>query len=153
VELFQSQAVALAPLGARYRPEPSVERTLTGVIALSGTKGSGLMTLSLDDGVYELLPGTPSHGLRHDALRELTNQLAGRIKNRLLKFQAPFCLGLPSVVRQDARSAAVPAPETRGWVFRTLRGKVVVTLAGLDETILDYSSAIRVVQEDDLIAF
>jgi hypothetical protein len=153
VELFQSQGVALAPLAARYRPRLPVDHDLTGTIALSGTTKHGLLTLSLDNGVYELFPSAPSHGMRHDSLRELTNQLAGRIKNRLLKFQVPLCLGLPSVTRQDAASRVVLSSDARGCVFRTRRGEVVVTLSGVDETALDYSSAIRVIQEDDLIAF
>jgi hypothetical protein len=154
VELFQSQAVALAPLGGRARSTARPEECdLTGVIALAGPKPSGVLTLSLDRGVNELLPGAPSRHARHDVLRELTNQLAGRIKNRLLKFQLPLSIGLPFSVPSDDRRARGQSADALTCAFRTRRGLVVVTLDGIDEKSLNYSSAIRVANEGDLISF
>jgi hypothetical protein len=37
--------------------------------------------------------------------------------------------------------------------FRTRRGLVVVTLDGIDEKSLDYSSSVRVASEGDFISF
>jgi hypothetical protein len=154
VELFQSQAVALAPLGGRDRSKARPDECdLTGVIALAGPKPSGVLTLSLDRGVSELLPSAPSRHARHDVLRELTNQLAGRIKNRLLKFQLPLSIGLPFAVRSDDPRARGQSPHAVTCAFRTRRGLVVVMLDGIDEKSLDYSSSVRVASEGDFISF
>jgi hypothetical protein len=155
VELFQSIGIAAAPLGvARRAVELQHPNDLVGVVGFSGVQAAGRITLSLNDPVYELFPNpvAGSHAMR-DAVRELTNQLIGRIKNRLMQFQVMLRIGLPSamsaqaMVQQRAADAAIVT-----YRFRTLRGEVLVTFEGtLGDAVLNYSNAVRVPKEGEFI--
>jgi hypothetical protein len=156
VELFHSQGVAVAPLGNRVEGEPMPPRDLVGVVVFSGPKATGTLTLSLQEPIYALFapPVVGNHAI-HDALRELTNQLIGRIKNRLLQFQVVLRIGIPSTM-SEAALLRQRAPTTAPFVylFRTLRGTVVVTFdSTLDLGTLNYSSAVRVANEGEFIPF
>jgi CheY-specific phosphatase CheX len=155
VELFQSLGIAAAPLQVTRRAvEPEHPNDLVGVVGFSGSQAAGRITLSLNDSVYDLFP-TPvngSHAMR-DAVRELTNQLIGRIKNRLMQFQVMLRIGLPSamsaqaMVQQRQATALVVT-----YHFRTLRGEVQVTFEGtLGDAVLNYSNAVRVPKEGEFI--
>src|SRR5687767_12014406 len=84
VDLFHSCGIALAPL-ARKRDGESVPRyELTGTIAFHGRGFSGTLTLSVPKEAFSLIRQDPLRPFRDwDWVRELTNQLLGRIKNRL----------------------------------------------------------------------
>ena len=90
-----------------------------------------------------------------DLLRELTNQLAGRVKNRLLNFALMLSIGVPSVLSGQALERQRPRRDTEVvYLFRTLRGEIVVTLdIHIDPGALDYSGTSRVAKEGDFIAF
>jgi hypothetical protein len=86
-------------------------------------------------------PNRPYTG--RDWIREASNQLLGRIKNRLTQFQITIQSGLPSTPGRDAverlraRSALFLS-----YSFRTLRGRVSVVLGGdIDPTMFVYSGA------------
>jgi hypothetical protein len=155
VELFQSLGIAAAPLTVvRRAVEPQHPNDLVGVVSFSGSQAAGRITLALNDAVYELFPA-PVHGSHamRDAVRELTNQLIGRIKNRLMQFQVILRVGLPSamsaqaLMQQRAADAAVVT-----YQFRTLRGEVQVTFEGtLGDVVLNYSNAVRVPKEGEFI--
>jgi hypothetical protein len=155
VELFQSLGIAAAPLSmVRRAVEPQHPNDLVGIVSFSGTQASGRITLSLNDPVYDLFP-TPivgSHAMR-DAVRELTNQLIGRIKNRLMQFQVMLRIGLPSAM--SAQALVQHRPATAAVVtyqFRTLRGEARVTFEGtLGDVVLNYSSSVRVPKEGEFI--
>jgi hypothetical protein len=155
VELFQSLGIAVAPLSVvRRAVEPQHPNDLVGVVSFTGTQAAGRITLALNDPVYELFP-TPvagSHAMR-DAVRELTNQLIGRIKNRLMQFQVMLRIGLPSAM--SAQAIVQQRPATASVVtyqFRTLRGEVQVTFEGtLGDAVLNYSNAVRVPKEGEFI--
>jgi hypothetical protein len=155
VELFQSLGIAAAPLTVTRRAvEPQHPNDLVGVVSFSGTQASGRITLSLNDSVYDLFP-TPvvgSHAMR-DAVRELTNQLIGRIKNRLMQFQVMLRIGLPSAMSAQALVQQRPATATVvTYQFRTLRGEVQVTFEGtLGDAVLNYSNSVRVPKEGEFI--
>jgi hypothetical protein len=155
VELFQSLGIAAAPLTvARRAVEPQQPNDLVGVVSFSGARASGRVTLSLNDAVYTLFP-TPvngSHAMR-DAVRELTNQLIGRIKNRLMQFQVMLRIGLPSAMSAQAMVQQRPADaDVVTYQFRTLRGEIQVTFEGtLGDAALNYSNAVRVPKEGEFI--
>ena len=88
-------------------------------------------------------------------MRELTNQLIGRIKNRLLKFRVTLRTGLPTVVRRQMLEQQFgSSPPFAAYVFRTLRGEIVMTVHGLiDESTLDYAARVDVPKEGDFIEF
>ena len=114
-----------------------------------------MVMLSLDDGVYAILvPPVVSDARKNDVLRELTNQLAGRIKNRLMQFQVTLRVGLPTVMRKQLLAQRSSTASSVCYRFRTLRGEIMVTLEGtIHNEPLNYSSRVRVAKEGDFIVF
>jgi hypothetical protein len=157
VELFHSRNVAIAPVSVtRKGAQPCRQAELVGVMAFSSGSANGRATLSMESQVYRLFsPAIAEDAGNHDLLRELTNQLVGRIKNRLMQFQIVLRIGLPSAMSPDALGRQRPAsPGAVGYLFRTLRGEIVVTIdGGIDEEALSYSSAIQIPKEGEFIAF
>jgi hypothetical protein len=158
VELFQSRGIAVAPLPSSVgNPHQTTYFALAGVVALSAPKASGSISLSWSDNVFSLFtPPMPVSALgARDLLRELTNQLAGRVKNRLLNFALMLTIGVPSVLSGQALERQRPRRDTEVvYLFRTLRGEIVVTLdLQIDPGALDYSGTSRVAKEGDFIAF
>jgi hypothetical protein len=74
-----------------------------------------------------------------DWLRELTNQLAGRVANRFARYQVPMVASLPNVLalaRQQERIAHAAAQDTAVCVpFQALRDTLEVMLTGGFENI------------------
>jgi hypothetical protein len=130
---------------------------LAGVVSLSSPKASGSLTLSWADPVFSLFtpPIAPASLGARDLMRELTNQLAGRVKNRLLNFTLMLTIGVPTVLSGQALERQRPRRETEVvYMFRTLRGEIIVTLdLAIDGDALSYSSTSRVAKEGDFIAF
>lgn len=158
VELFQSRGIAVAPLPSAARNSyRGAYFNLAGVVVLTSPKASGTLSLAWADPVFSLFtPPVPAsaRGAR-DLLRELTNQLAGRVKNRLLNFALMLNIGVPTVLSGQAFDRQ--RPERDGeiiYAFRTLRGEIVVTLdLQIDPDGLSYSGTNRVAKEGDFIAF
>jgi hypothetical protein len=157
VELFHSRGIALAPLpAAQLTSAQSGRFGLTGVVTFNAPKLSGSLALSLADGIYGLFtPAVAGAAAVGDALRELTNQLAGRMKNRLLQFQVILSVGMPSTVRGPSFDRGPSKNEiVTLYAFRTLRGEVrVILCAAVDEGALAYSNAVKVAKEGDFIPF
>ena len=158
VELFQSRGIAVAPLPSSVgNPYQATYFNLAGVVTLASAKANGSLSLSWGDTVFSLftppLPATSRGG--RDLLRELTNQLAGRIKNRLLNFALVLDIGVPTVLSGQALEHQRPRRETDVvYMFRTLRGEIVVTLdLQIDPDGLSYSGTSRVAKEGDFIVF
>lgn len=158
VELFQSRGIAVAPLPSSVgNPHRAAYFNLAGVVTLTSPKTGGSLSLSWADSVFSLFsPPVPatSRGAR-DLMRELTNQLAGRIKNRLLNFALMLNIGVPTVLSGQAFERQRLQRETEVvYSFRTLRGEIVVTLdLQIDPDGLSYSGTSRVAKEGDFIAF
>ena len=163
VDLFQSCGVAVAPQ-ARSRldlaqlviPEVSAAINFTLVQSPSATPSPGRLTLSLPEALFPIMK---SESLRRpqqfDWARELTNQLAARIKHRLLPFCASLNPTLPSLLTKEAlENQRIRFPSMRVYLGRTLRGQVLVTLDGnIDETRLIYSGPVDVGNAGDVIVF
>jgi hypothetical protein len=158
VELFQSRGIAVAPLPSSVgNPHLAAHFNLAGVVSLTSAKAGGNLSLSWGDSVFSLFtPPVPasSRGAR-DLLRELTNQLAGRIKNRLLNFALMLNIGVPTVLSGQAFDRQRPKRETDViYSFRTLRGEIIVTLdLQIEPDGLNYSGTSRVAKEGDFIPF
>jgi hypothetical protein len=158
VELFQSRGIAVAPLPSSVgNPHQGTYFSLAGVVTLSSAKASGSLALSWADPVFSLFTpsiAAASLGAR-DLMRELTNQLAGRVKNRLLNFTLMLNIGVPTVLSGQALEGQRPRRETEVvYMFRTLRGEIAVTLdLAIDGDALNYSNTNRVAKEGDFIAF
>jgi hypothetical protein len=157
VELFHALGVALAPVARSWTAAaPREHFDAVGSVTFSERKANGTLVLSLDDGVYALFPQPAvSRHAKQDLLRELTNQLIGRVKNRLLQFRLSLRTGLPTVVQKRMLEQQFGAtPPFAGYVFRTLRGEIVMTVHGMiDESTLDYGARVEVPKEGDFIEF
>lgn len=157
VELFHALGVALAPVARSWTAAaPREHFDVVGSVTFSEQRANGTLVLSLDDGVYALFrqPAESRHA-KQDLLRELTNQLIGRIKNRLLQFRLTLRTGLPTAVQRRMLEQQFGAtPPFAAYVFRTLRGEIVMTVQGMiDESALDYTVRVEVPKEGDFIEF
>jgi hypothetical protein len=156
VDLFHSTGIAVAPLPAMFlRPGQPKHFSPAGVLMFSSAKISGTLALSLAEGIFALFtpPVADTRGV-HDTVKELTNQLAGRVKNRLLQFQVTLNVGMPSTTTAEELDKRVASGVETLYAFRTLRGELRVTLNGVvDDTALRYSNAVSVAQEGEFVAF
>lgn len=156
VELFQAYGIAVAPL-----PKSARERhaTLPDVSAMIGfscdPRRTGRLTLSLSSAVLGLMKGDVQGFRQGDWARELTNQLMGRIKNRMLQFSIRLQAGLPSNLESKLLETQLQSSSTmQAYAGRTLRGEVVVTLEGMpNEAELTYVGPGRAASEGDTILF
>lgn len=157
VELFHALGVAAAPVARSWTASaPREHFELVGTATFVEKKANGTLLLSLDDGVYALFTQpAPNAPIKHDFLRELTNQLIGRIKNRLLQFRLTLRTGLPSVMRKQTLDQQFKTSTPfAAYVFRTIRGEIVMTVHGIiDEAALDYANRIEVPQEGEFLEF
>jgi hypothetical protein len=135
VDLFQAYGVALAPLPRVALARAPALPELSATIAFSRAGAApGRLSLSTPSAVLDLTRGGAAVTQRMDWIRELTNQLLGRIKNRLLHFSVTIEFGTLSVV--DSKQLAMQlerALSARVYAARTLRGEVVVILDGMPE--------------------
>ncbi|MEO7037175.1 MAG: chemotaxis protein CheX [Polyangiaceae bacterium] len=158
VELFQSRGIAVAPLPSSVgNAHQGGYFALGGLVTLTSAKASGSLSLSWADAVFSLFaPQVPASSVgARDLVRELTNQLAGRVKNRLLNFALTLSIGIPTVRSGEDLEQQRPRRDTDVlYRFRTLRGDVVVILdLTIDGGALSYSGSGRVAKEGDFIAF
>lgn len=157
VELFAAYGVALAP-----SPRIALERapTVPEVSAAIGftrlpARKPGRLTLSLPSAVIETMKAGTGATLRGDWVRELSNQLLGRIKNRMLQFGVRLETGISSSV--DAKVLAnqlKQSADVRLYGGRTLRGEVLASIAGAPaDSELRYVAPVVVAAEGAAILF
>jgi hypothetical protein len=156
VELFRGLSLAVAP-----RPQSvvqvRVDETYVGAsIAFSGKSMNGNLLLWVPKELLSSPRATaPISSKPIDLTRELSNQLLGRIKNRLLTYKVELHLGLPSAAAQSARSSRLDErQENADFAFQSLRGDVWVTLRGrVDYSAIAYSGGTVTANEGDVILF
>lgn len=157
VDLFGAYGVAVGPLPRRaQQPEPQAS-DISASVSFSRNPGqTGRVTLSVPSALVELMRGETGSTMQKDWARELTNQLAGRIKNRLLQFSVRIQVGALALIDSKVLAHQLGATSSaRRYSGRTLRGEVVVTVQGMPEESeltfvgLGASSAV----EGDLIVF
>jgi hypothetical protein len=135
VELFGAYDVAVAPLPRHaQQPEPQPS-DVSATLAFTRTPGpAGRVTLSVPSPLLLLMRGEAGSTLQKDWAKELTNQLAGRIKNRLLQFSVRIQIGALATIDSKVLARQLGASSsTRSYAGRTLRGEVVATIQGLPE--------------------
>ena len=163
VELFQSCGVAVAPqprgrldVSQVKIPEISAAISFTLAQSVKATPCAGRITLSLPEALFTIMKAeTTRRPQQLDWVRELTNQLAARIKHRLLPFGAAMQPLLPSLItRESMEGLRHRFPSMRIYLGRTLRGDVLVTLDGsIDESRLVYSGPADIGNAGDVIIF
>ena len=157
VELFQFYGIAVAPLAVPLPLPSKLDQHVGGFGAFAGADFNGTLCLLVPKDVFFL---TKIEGLRHcstlDWAKELTNQLLGRLKNRLVHYQV-FVNGggVPSAI--DGKSLQLRVAESNpvvNTVFRTIRGDIFVTICGsIDYSKLRYSGANLTASEGEIILF
>jgi len=157
VDLFHSLEIASAPLapaaGQPLRELPD----LAAFVHFNAAAGSGVLCLGCPLSVVQLAEKATYTALaKEDWIRELMNQLMGRVKKRFLQFGVHLNASLPSPASKqfiDRHGGAV-SPHSKTYTFRTIRGSVVVVLdAQIDDRQFAYCGAVQLRDEGDIILF
>jgi CheY-specific phosphatase CheX len=156
VELMRLHRVSVAP-----RPPAEVVgyvpvAEVAGVANFHGPDIGGSLTLAVPVAVYDLM--LLRHGLNTthaEWVYELTNQVMGQIRNRLIQFQVKLRTHVPIVLsgavleRHKRRTA-----DEVVYRFGTLRGDITVAVdASLSRAILQYTNDSLLVRGSDLLLF
>jgi hypothetical protein len=155
VELFASIGIAIAPMPAVVANPRLGADDFVGIVQLSVNGARGSLAVAASLSTLSKAKGAVAAPSMQDWLRELVNQLAGRIKNRLARYQVSVDVSLPSAL---ARSAFDRGFEIKGnttvYAFRTIRDDIQVMLTGeLGNIDLRFSGAEGVAEEGELILF
>ena len=157
VDLFHSFGLAVAPVECtRFRSDDIDIPKLGSVIRFEAPRFTGTLTVIVSPAVFSLIQQDPEHRYSgHDWVCEVSNQLLGRIKVRLLRrgitLQAdlPVAAG-PDVLKDLKRVDGLLA----AYTFKTLRGEILIVVGGeIDHRVLAYTGAHHVPKEGDVILF
>ena len=155
VELFQSYGIAVAPTLQNQPLPKTVDDYVGGYGAFTGGGLNGTLGLLVPKPVFSLasLEGPRIINIL-DWTKELTNQLFGRIKSRLAYYQMLLRGDIPSALEGKSLEMRVAASSPFMTVhFRSIRGEVIVTVAGT----IDYSkfkfSSLIMAEAGDIIMF
>jgi hypothetical protein len=155
VGLFHSLGVALAPMPRKLQGTLGSTLDWAGLVDFEAPCMRGSLALSVPVEICKTLQfGAIQPHNTSDLLRELTNQLLGRIKNRLVHFGVTLRTGLPSIVDRPTLVRRTATAGMTLYPFRALRGEIAVTLHGsIEESALVYSSTMETPNEGDIILF
>jgi len=120
-ELFGAYGVELKATGSNW--ELSDEPVLSGVMGFVGARLRG--TCLLAGAAGPLSASCPAGGRVRDWIGELTNQLVGRIKTKLLTRGVEVALTTP-IILSGARLQPVPRGDLLPTVFSSSSGAVLV---------------------------
>jgi CheY-specific phosphatase CheX len=121
VDLFSAYGVSLDHCDAT--PVTAQNLSLTGIIGFTGQGVSGTCVLgSTDTPVVASMPGG---GQPRDWIAELSNQLAGRLKSKLIALGVTVYITTPVVLR-GTRIEPIPQNRVAPRVFRSSDGAVVL---------------------------
>lgn len=156
VELFHAYGLAVGPTESSLRHVDDIRGyNSVGVIPFWGPGFKGDMVLIISDRTLTDLKELVVAAGSRDRTRELTNQLMGRLKNRLLRFGLTLRVGLPTAMEAqflDRRTAG--GLDVFVHRFRTVHDDVFVLLRGrFDFTQLAFSNSIFMPREGDVILF
>jgi CheY-specific phosphatase CheX len=98
-QLFEAYGASVQHVEGGPRPNLANLPDLCGVLGFVGDHLQGTVTLASSTAVLqEVMKSVPGVDSATDWLAELTNQLLGRIKSRLLRYGAPVMSSTPVVV-------------------------------------------------------
>jgi hypothetical protein len=137
VDLFSAYDVPVAPVarssGPYTQPVPEVSASIDFKRRAASVE-SGRLTLSLSRSLLDSMKPSETSSVQLDWARELTNQLAGRLKNRLLPFDVRLELGMPAIADQKMLEHELRSGSAgRVYPARSVRGQLLVTIRGLPE--------------------
>ncbi|AUX25524.1 hypothetical protein SOCEGT47_060710 [Sorangium cellulosum] len=157
VELFHFYGVAIAPASiGDLREEARLHGDPASTVDFSAPGFSGVLALSANPGVFRSMTGLPPmlEGTG-DWMREVTNQLMGKVKSRLARFQVALHAELPQLRHpSDVDRRNRSCKQQFFYSFRTLKGEVLVTLSGdFDEGFFVFSNASPLPLDGKVILF
>jgi hypothetical protein len=156
VEILRFYDIAVAPRGRREVVGFVPKADAVGVIAFEGPNIKGNMTLAIPVAVgTDPTPRIPPDTTHEEWTFELTSQVMGRIKSRLIQFQLRLKTHLPSMLSGEAleRYKRRTVREVV-YSFTALRGEITLTVdASLTLAVLEYSNAPLVVGDSEVIVF
>jgi CheY-specific phosphatase CheX len=153
VELFASSGVTIAP----SPNAPTLDRV--AVIGFGGGGLRGSLGLGVSNEVLEklALPGRePGARLHDDWLAEMSNQLLGRVKNRLLRRGVTIAIALPMVLRGLRVEIVGAGKELWSYPFDSSEGSICVwldVLADPEFTLASSDEGHDIPSEGELILF
>lgn len=156
VEILRSYDISVAPRARAEVVGHVPDSDVVGIIAFEGSNIMGNLTLSVPSTVWgPAMPRRARDTTHAEWTYELTNQVMGVIKNRLLQFQVKLRTHLPAVLSGVAlewlkRRTVVEVL----YCFAALRGEVSVMVdASLARASLEYSNASVLVTPNDPLLF
>lgn len=157
VDLFHACGIAVAPL-PRSEPRAGhvVHPALVAMIDFNSRGFTGTLAVCVPDAVFAVVPQNPERRFDgKDWIREMANQLLGRVKGRLLQLAITLQATLPSLVdAATVQRLRDRSPFSAAYRFRTLRGEIVVSLLGdIDPSIFVYTGTTPAAVEGDIIVF
>jgi hypothetical protein len=157
IELFAAYGVAVAPVP--QLPGRPVERPgdhLVGMVQVSAPNRRGIIQISASPAtLVRMKPGTKDTRSQLDWMRELANQVSGRIKNKLTRYQLCIQVGLPTATTSTSTNGNQIMKDTDLlFVFHTLREKVLLGITGgFDDTGLVLQADAPPVTEGEILLF
>lgn len=109
-------------------PHSSADAMVAGILGFTGERLGGVVaTVALVETVKLTLPSSSRENATTrtamDWIGELTNQLVGRVKNKMLRYGAGFMMSPPTTVRGLELNVVPKDVETARWLrFRTPNG-------------------------------
>lgn len=156
VELLQAYGISAAPMPpTALKSCPLPDPALGSVVSFAGPGMQGVLVLCMPiEALRRTIEADATPHQDRDWIRELCNQLMGRIKNRLIRYQVTLRPGVPSVLDPEALRRMAGSQTDLAYVFRTLTGSVVVWLNGdFDRTKLVFTGSVDVPGEGDVVLF
>ncbi len=153
VKLFEAYGLTLREEPSERLPEHTI--LMCGVIGFTGPQIRGTVILAAND--RPLDASNPVEGApRRDWIAELTNQLVGRIKNRLIGYGADIYITTPVVLRGE-HLAPVPSQPISPEAFVTDGGGVVCVWSEVEAAegfaLVESSDAEHGAHEGDTLLF
>lgn len=148
VDLFEAYGVDLARAELGMTPEGA--RSLTGIIGFTGPGITGMCLLASSE--EPLQASNPANGSLRDWMAELSNQLAGRLKHKLLAQGAEVYVTTPIVLRAT-RIEPLPRRNLVAGAFRTHNGTLAlwVEVETAPEFALSPSGEVAVAEGETLL--
>jgi hypothetical protein len=128
IELFRSYDVPIAPVGTFIDLDKLEPDSLGGGISFSGSGKSGELVLAVPGAILTAM----GHGefRAQDWVRELANQLLGRVKNRLMRYDVRLSAGVPFALELMPVRTRLGGDAARVYMFRSMRGIIFLALRG-----------------------
>jgi hypothetical protein len=156
IELFSSYGIAAAPIGAAMSPTGPAIDEYGAIIAFRSSALNGTLALLTEvRTLTRMRQNLVTATALADWTRELTNQLMGRVKNRLARYNVTLEVGIPNSANRQLLAHHSAGKQTNiEYQFRTLGGWVKVVLSGdFAEPLLTFAGADGTLENGKFVLF